>query len=456
MKKSLLITGITGFVGRHLLEKLNGSSYDTVFGLSREPENFLFPDKKPKNLKIIRGDLSNPESYKSVLSQVDTVVHLAAVTGKAPRNTYRTINTLATRDLLEACQESGVRHFLLISSIAVKFTRNQRYFYAHSKLQAEDEVRKSKLSYTILRPTIILGAGSPVFNGFSRFIGLPLIPIFGKGRERIQPVHVSDVAEVIRYILDNALFKGEIIELGGNQVLTIKDFMKQMASRSGTGKSRFLHVPLGPMVLSLLLTEPLLYPVLPFTLGQLATFRNDGLADSHATIDKLSSGFQDVAQMVDDSFLAQESDGRRHELEEECRIFCRYLIGQQADSYVTEKYVDVHRKIALKASNKFDRILAKLGAKNRILTRMCDSYSRFFYPMSLLRKKLAYLLAILETASPYAQTIDRSDNRGKFLLILIMGFKGMAFAFFLLSSFALLFPLQVLFKSKKTGDVIHG
>jgi len=160
--------------------------------------------------------------------------------------------------------------------------------------------------------------------------------------------------------------------------------------------------------------------------------------------------------MVDDSFRAQESDRQRRELQEECRIFCRYLIGKKSDSYVTEKYVEVHRKISLKASNKFDRILARLGAKNRILTRICDSYSRFFYPVSLLRKKLAYLLAILETASPYAQKIDQSDNRGKFLLIMIMGLKGMAFAFFLVISFAFLFPLQILFKSKDTGEVIHG
>lgn len=456
MKKSVLITGITGFVGRHLLEELDGSHFETIFGLSREPDEFQFPDKHPKNLKIIRGDLSHPESYRSVLSQVETVVHLAAVTGKAGRNEYHRVNALATRELLEACQQAGVKHFLLISSIAVKFKRNQRYFYAHSKLQAEDYVRKSGLQYVILRPTIILGHGSPVFSGFARFTGLPLVPVFGKGNARIQPVHVSDVAEVICYIMDNSLFRGDIIELGGNQVLTIKDFMKLLASRSKADQSRFLHIPLGPMVFSLLLAEPLLYPVLPFTLGQLATFRNDGLADPHEAIRKISSGFQGVEQMVDDSFQAQKSDRRRHELEEECRIFCRYLIGQKADSYVMEKYVDVHRKIGLKAGNRFDRILARLGAKNRILTRICDAYSRFFYPMSLLRKKLAYLLAILETASPYAQTIDKSDNRGKFLLILIVGLKGMAFAFCLLISFVFLFPLQILFKSKETGEVIHG
>lgn len=456
MKKSLLITGITGFVGRHLLEKLNGNHFETVFGLSREPEKFRFPERYPKNLKIIRGDLSDPETYRSVLSQVDTVVHLAAVTGKASRNEYRKVNALATRELLDACQEAGVKRFLLVSSIAVKFKRSQRYFYAHSKQQAEDHVKKSGLQYAILRPTIILGAGSPVFSGFARFTGLPLVPIFGKGMVQIQPIHVADVADVIRHIIDKALFKGDIIELGGNQVLTIKDFMRLLASRSDAGQSRFLHIPLGPMVFSLLLAEPLLYPVLPFTLGQLATFRNHGLSDSHKTIEKMSSGFQGVEQMVNDSFQARESDRRRRELEEECRVFCRYLIGKKSDSYVTEKYVEVHRKIDFKAGNKFDRILARLGAKNRILTRICDSYSRFFYPMSQLRKKLAYLLAILETTSPYSQMIDRSDDHGKFLLIMIMGLKGMAFAFFLLISFGLLFPLQILFKSKNTGEVIHG
>ena len=456
MKKSVFITGVTGFVGRHLLEKLNGTHVKTIFGLSREPDKFAFPGKFPKNLKIIQGDLSDPESYRAVLSQVDTVVHLAAVTGKASRKKYREINVLATRKLLDACQKAGVKQFLFVSSVAVKFKRNQRYFYAHSKQQAEDDVRASGLQYTILRPTIILGAGSPVFSGFARFTGLPLIPVFGKGEVRIQPVHVADVADVICHILDTSLFRGEIIDLGGTRALPIKDFMGLISARSGAAQSRFLHVPLGPLVFSLMLAEPLLYRIMPFTLGQLATFRNDGVADHHEAIAGLSSGFQDIDQMVDDSLGAQESERRRHELEKECRVFCQYLIGAKSDSYVTDKYVDVHRKVELKAGNKFDRILARLGSKNRILARMCDSYSRFFYPVSLLRKKLAYLLAILETASPYSNTIDRSDNKGIFLLILILGLKGMGFAVFLMMSFVFLFPLQILFKSRDTGDMIHG
>lgn len=456
MKKSILITGITGFVGCHLLEKLDWSSYQMVFCLSREPEKVRFPDKVPENLKIIRGDLLHPECYRSVLNQVDTVVHLAAVTGKASRGEYQRVNVRATRELLEACQDSGVKHFLLVSSIAVKFKRQQRYFYARSKQQAEDEVKKSGLNYTILRPTIILGAGSPVFSGFARFAGLPLVPVFGKGAVQIQPVHVADVAEVIRHILNKSLFKGDIIELGGNQTVTIKDFMKLLSSRCQTDPARFLHVPLGPMVFFLLLAEPLLYPILPFTMGQLATFRNDGIADPNDAVGILSSGFLGIERMIDDSFQAQESELRSKDLEKECRVFCQYLLGQKPGPYVMKKYLDVHQKIEMKAKNKFDRILARMGARNRILVRACDSYSRFFYPRSLLRKKLVYLLAILETASPHAQIIDRSDNRGKFLLLLIMGLKGMGLAFFLLVSFAFLFPLQVVLKSKQTGELNHG
>ena len=429
-----------------------GSGYPSIYCLYRDPKKIGLNEKHPANLEIIQGDLLQPSSYTSILKQVDTVIHLAAVTGKTSREEYSKVIGQGTRKLLSGCQEAGVRNILYISTIAVNFQNKKRYFYAHSKQEAEEYVRQAGLNYTILRPTIILGGGSPVFAGFSLFAGLPVVPIFGRGDTKIQPVHAEDVVRVILHILEHSVFNNTTLELGGPQVISIREFLK-MIHRMKKGKTaRFIRFPMGMTVFLLSVVEPLLYSILPFTLGQLATFRNDGTAKENEVQLKLSAGFKNMEAMINDSMQPQQLVLRPSDLEKECRIFCSYLLGKKANAYILDKYTDCHRRVDMSAKNEFDNFLVKKASKNTLLTKLCDSYSRFFYPRSLLRKKLIYLLAILETSSPYSQIIDRSDEKGKSWLGFQIIIRGLGFAFSLFFSFFFLFPFQILLKSKSVGN----
>ena len=167
MTGSLFVTGGSGYIGRHLLRSLDSHRYSKIVYLSRAA-----PASAPSG-EVIRADLLEGSAYAEALKGCDTVLHMAAVTGKSRPAEYFRVNREGTRMLIGECCRAGVRRFIYVSTIAVKFRDQHRYYYAQSKCQAEELVRSSGLQYTIVRPTMVMGKGAAVMEGLSRLACAP-------------------------------------------------------------------------------------------------------------------------------------------------------------------------------------------------------------------------------------------------------------------------------------------
>jgi NADH dehydrogenase len=203
------------------------------------------------------------------------VLHLAAATGKTRPEKYLAVNTEGTRLLIEQCKRFGVRNFLYVSTIAVKFQDKSQYYYAQSKEKAEDLVKNSGLNYVILRPTIVLGKEAAIWKSLSQLARAPIIPLFGDGTAKIQPIYVDDLVNVIRSVVDEKMFFNETFELGGPEVNTMEVFLKQIHKIVYKKEPRIIHLPLRQLIPALSLLDKYLYFLMPFTVGQLAAFEND-------------------------------------------------------------------------------------------------------------------------------------------------------------------------------------
>ncbi|MCP5105413.1 MAG: NAD(P)-dependent oxidoreductase [bacterium] len=452
MKPSLLITGAGGFLGTRLTAKLDYSKYRKIYCLKLNTEQVRLPHPAPENVTIMDGDLLDVSTYQDTLKEVDTVVHMAALTGKVKPEAYFKVNAYATMLLLDRCKEAGVKNFLFISSIAVSFENKHRYFYAHSKEQAEGYVKSSGLNFVILRPTMLMGKGSPVFAGLSMLAGLPIIPVFGKGKEKIQPIHVDDMARVIRQVVDSARFHGEVLEIGGPEALPIEEFLKKTARARGKENPRALHLPVGLIAFFLGILERVVYGLLPLTVGQLASFRNHSTAEPNPVTTKSASLMKGMDEIIADSLETETPPDIPKHLMQECRVFSKYLAKQKPGNYVLEKYHQCHEKLNFRTADFHDALLLKLARIRPFFTRMADVYSRFFRPNSAVRRKLAYLMAILEVSPPSFRFYD-STGGGKLGFLIKFGLTGAGTAFHLLFSFLFLFPLQIAAKvfGKKPG-----
>jgi nucleoside-diphosphate-sugar epimerase len=297
---TLLITGGLGFLGERLLAKIPSQPYERVVCLYRPSAGHnslagrgsveFLPASLPSGLAACERKLAGTE----------TVVHLAAVTGKTRRERYFEVNLEGTRALLEMCRRIGVSRFLFVSSIAAAFPDKRHYYYAQSKEQAEHIVRSSGLRYTILRPTMILGRRAQIWQGLSRLASLPLVPVFGTGRTMIQPIWVDDLAAFMIEILKTDRFHNETLEIGGLESISIEQFLVRASRLLRKAEPRVVHVPLTPIRTALAWMEPLFLSILPFTAGQLASFRFDGILQSNALMltPSVQPQFRTIDQML--------------------------------------------------------------------------------------------------------------------------------------------------------------
>jgi NADH dehydrogenase len=190
-----------------------------------------------------------------------------------------------------------VAHLVFVSSIAATYADQRFYPYAHSKSGAEAGVRGGVVPWTILRPTLVFGRGSPGQLAFERLALLPRPVVFGTGRHATEPVHVEDVARVIvRAAMER--WAGETVDVGGPDTLSIDGLIALIRKLRGRSAAAPLHVPLAPLRLALAMAEPLLRPLLPFTAGQLAVFANPSCAAPHPRTAPLRATMKSAHEML--------------------------------------------------------------------------------------------------------------------------------------------------------------
>lgn len=284
MKPDLFITGASGLLGTRVLERLDPQQYRTVTLLCRRmpviPEHLA----QAGNVSVVRASLHEVDHYRDRLTAQTRVLHLAAVTGKADRPQYFSINTHATGLLIRAAEQARVGGFLFISSIAVSFCDRRSYHYAESKEQAEQHLRASTLRHCILRPTIILGPAAPIWKSFLGLASRGVIVLPGSGRNRIQPIYIDDMARLLEDLLARDDFSNQLLEIGGPEILTLDDFVRRIHRALSGKRAMILHLPLALILGPLRLLESFMAGRLPVSSGQFASFHNDGIVTANELI----------------------------------------------------------------------------------------------------------------------------------------------------------------------------
>jgi len=294
----LFLTGATGFVGRRFLERLPAGLTSEIRCLTRNPADAAVPLADIPGLRVVHGDLTTPASWTSQLAGCEGVLHLAAVTGKARSGAFRAVNVEATRGLAERARASGVRRFIFVSSIAAGFADQRGYPYAASKSEAEKIVLAAGLDTLVIRPTMVLGPGSPVLAGLRRIAGAPLGMVFGSGRVPVQPIHRDDLVDMLISAVSLDPLGGRTVEVGGPETLELVDLLRRI--RRGTAKrgGPLLHLPLGLIRALLSTLEPAMFNLLPFTAGQLASFANPSVARTDPFARLLCQPSRSIDEMI--------------------------------------------------------------------------------------------------------------------------------------------------------------
>jgi nucleoside-diphosphate-sugar epimerase len=270
-ERVVFLTGRTGFIGTRFAAQATNRAFRARSLVRGRSALAAHED-------AVVGDLRAPDSYRDALRGCDTVVHLAAVTGKASPEDYFATNVDGTRALVDACTSAGVRRIVYVSSIAATYRDKSAYPYARSKEAAEQIVRASGLDYVIVRPTIVLGSDSPIWKRLRALATLTVVPVPGGGSVRIQPIHVDDVAAFLCAMAAAPALPGRAIDLGGPDVMTFEEFLVLIHRVVRGDRPWTVHLRVRWFIRLLSGVERWVGPILPISAGQLSAFVNESIA----------------------------------------------------------------------------------------------------------------------------------------------------------------------------------
>ncbi len=240
MPQKVLVLGGSGFVGRHVCEKLVRQSVQVTVPTRRlrHASNVMTLPL----LTVVEADVHDEAQLRELVGQHDAVVNLVAILQGSAQAFDRAHVQLASK-LARACQATGVRRVVQVSALGADI-RNPEGLpsnYLRSKSRAEQVLHQAELELTLIRPSVIFGAEDKFLNTFADLQQLfPVVPLAGASA-RFQPVWVEDVAQAVVNCLGRAHAHasiGQIYEACGPDVLTLRELVELAGRISGANHGR--------------------------------------------------------------------------------------------------------------------------------------------------------------------------------------------------------------------------
>ncbi|MFN3471846.1 MAG: NAD-dependent epimerase/dehydratase family protein [Aquificaceae bacterium] len=272
----VLITGATGFVGRYIVRELLLEGYE-VGCLVRNVEKTLrlFENK----VRAYKVDFEDKGSLEKAFSDFvpDFLIHLIGILLEDRRRgqTFMRLHYLYAKNLYQVAKDYGrIKKVVHMSSLGTH--KDAPSMYHRTKYMAEEELKRSGLNYTIMRPSIVLGPEQKLFYDMwhiTKYIRLVALP--GGGSYLFQPVDVRDVACAFAKALNLRESDGKVYELCGNKRVSFKELLKDIFRAWGR-RVIFLPVPRVLMYFGGLLVERVVQPP-PFSSDQMLMMWRDNV-----------------------------------------------------------------------------------------------------------------------------------------------------------------------------------
>jgi uncharacterized protein YbjT (DUF2867 family) len=239
----ILVTGGTGFVGSAIVRELLRRG-EQVAVLGRDGAKVQ--QRLGAGVQARAGDVRQPETLAAAMMGVDVVVNAVQFPGSPVENrrkglTFEEIDLKGTRNQVDAAKKAGVRRFVYVSGVGASRDSEKHWF--RYKWEAEKYLQDSGLEWVIVRPTWVYGPEDVSLNRFLGFAKLlPFIPMFGDGKQAMQPVFIDDVGRVAADAALRPEAANRLFELGGPEVMTMNDVVKVALEVAGK-KRPLLHQP---------------------------------------------------------------------------------------------------------------------------------------------------------------------------------------------------------------------
>jgi NADH dehydrogenase len=272
---TVCVFGGTGFLGRRLVQRLAAEGA-TLRIAARSPDRArsVLRAADLDRVTVLRADVRDPASVAAAVAGADAVVNAVSAYVEKPGVTFESVHEQGARTLAQEAAAAGVARLVLVSGIGADAASRSPYIRARGR--GELVVSQAFPSATIVRPSAMFGPGDALFGTLADIVRLlPVVPLIGGGRTRLQPVYVEDVAEAIVRMLADRGTAGQTYELAGPGVYTLRELVG-FALRLMDKRRLLVPLPFAVAGIQARLFEFLPSP--PLTTSQVDLLRVDNLA----------------------------------------------------------------------------------------------------------------------------------------------------------------------------------
>jgi NADH dehydrogenase len=274
----ILITGATGYIGRHLVARLvaQGERPRCLVRDIDRAKRLLPADK----VELVQGATTSPDTLGVAIQGVDTIVHAAFLTADRKQSTgneYEKTNVQGTANLIKVAKKAGVKRIIEIGGLGTKPDKPGSYM--QGRYLAEKMLKESGLDWTIIQPSVLFGKNAPFIKGLVDLIRTsPVVPLIGGGKTMFQPIYVEDVVTVlIKVLQDPAGTTNRTYTIGGpayysfTQIIDV--LLKTMHKQRIKAPAPTPLVGVGAAVMEAVLQKP------PLTKAAMTLFSFDNITD---------------------------------------------------------------------------------------------------------------------------------------------------------------------------------
>jgi NADH dehydrogenase len=184
----IAITGGTGFVGRHLANRLAAAGHEVV-AIGRRAR----PADLDGRVMLVQVDVTDRSAIQRAFAGCDAVAHCAGINREIGAQTYATVHVGGTLAVVSAARAAGVQRIAMVSFLRARPDGPTEYH--RSKWAAEDIVRSSGLSWSVLKCGVIYGRGDHMLDHLSHaFFTFPVFGLVGMRDRPVRPLAVETPA----------------------------------------------------------------------------------------------------------------------------------------------------------------------------------------------------------------------------------------------------------------------
>ena len=223
-ENTVVVFGGTGFLGRRVVRHLRAHEVSVRIASRHPDRDYELFGRDDPNLQSVGANIHNERSVADALVGAYGVVNAVSLYVEQGQETFQSVHVESARLIAARARQAGVQRLVHVSGIGSD--AGSPSLYIRKRGEGELAVRGAFADAILIRPAVMVGPDDSFLTTILKLLRFPIYPMFGRGRTRLQPAYVEDVAEGIARALQGSAKNAVTFECGGPRVYSYEDLLR--------------------------------------------------------------------------------------------------------------------------------------------------------------------------------------------------------------------------------------